>query len=274
MMKRIIAAVDFSKTSAAAARYAAWLSQIMGSKMELVHVSEFGTGDYSLHNWKKLEDQMIATDNREAANLMSTICNLVDINFKRITGGPFQDVISDYAAKSKADIVVIGSQGASRVKKILFGSNTFKLLERCPVPLVVIPPDTEFDGIKKIIYATDMTHLDEEIKAITRFAKIFDAEVIVLHITREDASKRDRSDLKEIIKRMTGYKKIDLKFLAKSDIAVAIEDEIAEIKPDMMAMFIHQHTIVDKIFGKGITRQLAFLNRLPLLIINRTTFHS
>ncbi|HEX8060444.1 MAG TPA: universal stress protein, partial [Cyclobacteriaceae bacterium] len=254
-----------------AANYAAWLAQKLSAKVELVHVLGINTSENSLHNWKTLENRMITSAEEGAARLMETIRNPVEITFKHLKGSPFEEVISEYASKSKVDMVVIGSRGASGVKRALFGSNAAKLVDACPRPVVVVPAEFEFDGMKKILYATDMVHLDEEIKTVVRLAKPFDAGIVILHITDEDARKRDRSNLKEILSRIADYKKIDFMIIGKDDVVAGIEEAISATKPDLLAMFTHQRDIKDKIFGRGVTRQLAFLNHLPLMVINRTT---
>ena len=270
-MKKIIVPTDFSKAAESAANYATWLAQKLSAKVELVHVLGINTSENSLHNWRTLETQMIASANEGAARLMESIRTPVEVTYKHLKGSPFEGVISDYATKSKIDMVVIGSRGASGVKRALFGSNAAKLVDTCPKPVVVVPAEFEFDGIKKILYATDMIHLDEEIKTVVRLAKPFDAEITILHITDEDARKRDRSNLKEILWRIADYKKIDFMVIGKEDVVAGIEEAISSTKPDLLAMFTHQRDVRDKILGRGVTRQLAFLNRLPLMVINRTT---
>jgi nucleotide-binding universal stress UspA family protein len=270
-MKKIIVATDFSKAAESAANYAAWLAQKISGKVELVHVLGISTTENSLHNWRTLETQMSSSAKDGAARLMETIRNPVEITYTTLKEGPFEEVISKYAVDSKADLVVIGSKGASALTKTLFGSNAISLLNHCPRPVVVVPSGFEFDGINKIAYATDMIHLDEEIKTIARLAKPFEAEIVIFHITDEDARKRDRSNLKEILCRMADYNKIDFKVIRNDDVVAGIEEAIESVKPDLLAMFTHQRDLTDKILGKGVTRQLAFQNQLPMMVINRTT---
>jgi nucleotide-binding universal stress UspA family protein len=269
-MKRILVATDFSKAAEAAAHYAAWLAQKHSAKVELVHVLEVSTSENSLHNWRTLEAQMLASAKEGATRLMESIRNPVEITYTHLKGSPFEEVISEYATKTKADLVVIGSRGASGLKKALFGSNAAKLIDTCPKPVIVVPTEFKFEGIRKIVYATDMVHLDEEVKTIARLAKPFDAEVTILHVTDEDARKRDKTELKEILSRMAGYKKIDFVVTGSNDVVAGIENAVATLQPDLLAMFTHQRDVSDKILGRGVTRQLAFLNQLPLLVINRT----
>lgn len=270
-MKKIIVPTDFSRASESAANYGAWLAQKLSASVELVHVLGINTTENSLHNWKTMEAQMVASADENATKVMESIRNPVEMTYRLLKGDPFEEVVSDYAARSKVDMVVIGSRGASGLKKALFGSNAARLVNTCPKPVVVVPSGFEFDGIKKILYATDMVHLDEEIKTVVRLAKPFDAEIVIVHITNMDAQKRDRANLVEILSRMANYKKIDFREIGKDEVVDGIEAVISAEKPDMLVMFTHQRDVKDKILGRGVTRQLAYLNQLPLMVINRTT---
>jgi nucleotide-binding universal stress UspA family protein len=272
-MKRIIVPTDFSKAAESAAHYAAWLAQKMSASVELVHVPGINTSENSLHNWRVLEQQMIASAEEGASRLIESIRNPVEITYKLLEGGPFEDVVSKYAVKSEADLIVIGSRGASGLKKTFLGSCAAKLLDTSTKPVIVVPSGIQFDGIKKIAYATDMVRLNEEIKTIVRLARPFDAEITILHITNEGARKRDRSNLRAILIRMSGYNKIDFKVIENSDIVAGIEEELKSIKPDLLTMFSHQRDVTDKLLGRGVTRQLAFHNQVPLMVVNRTMSH-
>lgn len=269
-MKRIIVPTDFSKPAEAAANYAAWLAQKLSGKVEIVHVLGIENTENSLKNWKAIEKQLVSAAKQQATSLIESIRNPVEITFTHLHGNNVEDVISDYAVKKDADFVVIGSRGASGLKKALFGSNAANLLNKCSKPVIVVPAETEFNGIHKIAYATDMVHLDEEIKTITRFAKSFDAEITILHITNEDAHQRDMSNLRDILARMSDYKKIDFRIVGNNDVVAGIEEEIGNLKPNLLVMFTHERSFSDKLLGKGLTRQLAFHNNLPLMVINRS----
>lgn len=268
-MKRIIVPTDFSKPAESAANYAASFAKHLSGTVELIHVTGLATNENSLRNWKTLEKEIIDTANENAKTLLNSIKSSVKITFRNLNGDNVEGSISKYASETDADFVVIGSRGASGLKRVLFGSNAANVINKCPKPVIVVPSDAKFNGFKKIVYATDMVQLDKEIKIITDLAKNFNAEVIILHVTSEDARKRDRSNLKDILTRMGDYQKIDFRDIGNDDVVAGIENEIAEIQPDLLVMFTHERDITDKLLGRGLTRQLAFHNSLPLLVINR-----
>jgi hypothetical protein len=77
--------------------------------------------------------------------------------------GTLQKVI----AVQQPDLVVMGTKGASGVKRILIGSNTVKVIANTTIPILVIPEVARFEhflksGKNRIVLATDLELLDNE----------------------------------------------------------------------------------------------------------------
>jgi nucleotide-binding universal stress UspA family protein len=266
-MKKILVPTDFSKAAEAAAHYSAALAAELSAKVELVHVINAGTG--SKHpNWKKIETELTQSSADNAKRLIAELGTSVKVTYKLLKGFPFHEVVSDYAEKSGADIVAIGSRGASGIKKALIGSNAATLISTCQKPVLVIPAEAKFRGIKKIIYPTDMSHLDEEVKTVVHLARPLDSEVIILHVTSE--KKRDRNTLRDILARMAKHNKLRLEVVENPDVVNGIDGFILKEHADMLAMFTHELTFFEKLFGLGVTRALAFHSSVPLLAIKRS----
>jgi nucleotide-binding universal stress UspA family protein len=50
------------------------------------------------------------------------------------------DALVALAKEREADLIVIGTNGESRVKGLLMGSTAFGVIQRSPVPVLVVPP--------------------------------------------------------------------------------------------------------------------------------------
>lgn len=63
-------------------------------------------------------------------------------------GGDLVNNISNLAQDTKATLILMGITGKSAVRQALFGSNTLKLIDRNQYPVMIIPPDASYKGIK------------------------------------------------------------------------------------------------------------------------------
>lgn len=64
-------------------------------------------------------------------------CELMDA--VAVPLAPVQALLS-VAEEHAADLIVVGANGESRVKGLLMGSTVFGLIQRSPVPVLVVPP--------------------------------------------------------------------------------------------------------------------------------------
>ena len=55
----------------------------------------------------------------------------------------------------------------------------------------------------------------------------------------------------------------------KAEITDGIDASIADVKADMLTMFTHDLTFLEKLFGKSVTREMAFHTGIPLLTIKK-----
>ncbi|MEI3789387.1 MULTISPECIES: hypothetical protein [unclassified Chryseobacterium] len=54
----------------------------------------------------------------------------------------------------------MGMQGAGMITRAIFGSNSVKMVKNTKYPLLLIPPDHQYKGLKKIAFSTDLSKKD------------------------------------------------------------------------------------------------------------------
>lgn len=143
-IRRILAPVDFSDPSRAAARYAADLAKSLGGTLELLHVLD--VVDYTIFDGagyapipanneidKKIEEKL-----QEEAKAIGDGGPVVE---HRMVRGLAYEAIVEAAKNSEADLVVIGTHGRTGFKHLLLGSVAEKVVRLCPVPVLTVKSD-------------------------------------------------------------------------------------------------------------------------------------
>ena len=283
-MKTILVPTDFSRLSKVGITYAISLAKKMDASVILLSVINAGASSNTLMNWKKLEEEMVNTAQQEADKFLGEIKSqgeTVDISYCSLLGFPIADMIDQFAVKNKVDLIVMGSKGAKGLKKALLGSNATTVIDTSHVPLIVVPGEADFKQIKKLVYATDMQNLQKEIRVVARFARLFDAHIHVLHVIQGESSKksgkqveRDKFQISNeaALVSETKYPKIHLHLLENKNIADAVDTFVLDQKADLLVMFTHRLDFFEKLFGKSVTRQLAFHSKVPMLTFNKTNY--
>jgi len=271
----LLVPTDSSKAAKAAAKYAAEIASIVNARVILLSVVEMETTETVMHSWRTLENQLKRTASRNLEKLTKEIqtplSRPVEIVSDITMGIPKEDMIVKYAREHEVDMIIMGTKGASGIKKVFSGSNTTRLIARSHVPVVAIPPKAVFGQLKKIVYASDLTNVHAETASLARIAALFHAEVLVVHCAPKSTStKVDRNLEPELIAR-SEYGAITFHQVQGDDVAVAIEKFIDEKGADMLVMYTHEHDFFERVLDRSVTRKIAFHTRIPLLVFNRST---
>ena len=145
MYPKLLVPIDGSRTSLLALSQAASLAKLTGASIELLHVVnalEYSNGfesprayiekvrPYFLKVGHELLDT--ARGQLEAQGLTVTTV-LVEAN-----GGRVSELIADHAAKSKSELIVLGTHGRRGVQRLLLGSDAEQVARIAPVPVMLI----------------------------------------------------------------------------------------------------------------------------------------
>ncbi len=273
---KLLVPTDFSKLSKAAVLYAVIIAAKLKAEIILLAVINVSTSAASSIKWKKLEDEMIKIANNDADQLMQEIRvqtkGKLGITYQYIMGYPVEDMVETCAVENGVDLIVMGTKGATGLKKVVMGTNATAVINNSSRPVIAVPGEVGFKQIKKITYATDMSNIHEEIKTLAMFARHFNAAIQVLHVIPSDTAikmniKKTTADLIKQAK----YPKLSFHVSRNDRIAEEVDTFVASREADMLAMFTHRLDFYEKLFGRGVTRQLAFHTRVPLLTFNKTT---
>jgi nucleotide-binding universal stress UspA family protein len=154
-MKHILVATDFSETAAAALAHAAELAKLVGAKITLLHVIFAEKITETLLGLDAMEYLSRAADEaerhpggafdrlREAARgkLAAAIAALPGPRPKIesvVTEGRPSAEIADYASSHDVDLIVVGTQGRSRLGQAFLGSVADNLIRQTDIPVTVV----------------------------------------------------------------------------------------------------------------------------------------
>lgn len=268
-MKNILVPVDFSEPSKAAAQYAIQMATVMQAKIHLLLVQDSVPETVAFRNAQQWSDIVIQNSQDSGKSWVDELKSQapagVEIVFVCKSGWPIFTVIDHYAMDHHIDLIVMGSKGASGIKKIVLGSNAAAVINHSSVPVILIPEKQVFKGIKSIVYATDLEHLDLQIDKVNEFARLFGASLHIVHVqpegTLEEVSAE--SEYKQI-KRIT-TDKLHFQVFKGSPVAKAIEEYVKKENSDLLVLFTHKLDFFEKLMQTSVTRILASHNQIPVL---------
>lgn len=272
MISKIIVPTDFSEPANKALVYAIELASKAEASIHILHVNQVAMVDATMPAEtyqvfvKEIEE---ATENsfKELAETL-LVQTKVKYTFKTLLGFVVEK-ICDYASELEADLIIMGTTGASGAAEILIGSNAASTVAKSKVPVLVVPKELSFSDYTRIVYATDYN--EPEFPALMRliyFAELFDCRLDVIHV-KSDADKYFNASNNFFNKNKANisYPKIHYIELEKGDIVQSINQYVDEVSADLLVMAKHNRNFFDRLFHRSLSKKMAFHTKIPLLVL-------
>ena len=99
----------------------------------------------------------------------------------------FVDGIKRVVEDKKIDLIIMGTKGASGIKKVSMGSNTGDVITRVKCPLLAVPENSTYKTPKEIAFPTDF-HLAYDINvldSLIEMATMNNSMLRVVHISKK-----------------------------------------------------------------------------------------
>ncbi|MCU0397559.1 MAG: universal stress protein [Cyclobacteriaceae bacterium] len=269
-MLHILVPTDFSELSKVAIRYALSMAKKTEGKVTLLHVIDTGEHAASMRlRLYSLIDELVKIAEEDFQQLLDEIKKSnktgKPIKHEIIQSTSFVDAVSKYARKIKAGIIIMGTHGASGLKKVVMGSNTASMLEASTVPVLAIPSEATFKSLKSVVYATDLSNTQKEFKSLLSVVKDMKPMIHIIHVTNDRTAATEAEMKIDKVVSKSGYKNVLVRVLINNDPVPAINDYVTKIKVDMLTMFPHHYSFFEKLLKRSVTKQLTYQNSVPLL---------
>lgn len=276
-MKTILVATDFSQSAANAVDYAAEMAHVMQAKLILFHachVPLIGTEiPVEIQTMEETEKRGMEQLTEIADRLKNLYRNQVEIECICKCGFA-TDGINRYARTKKADLVIMGTQGAGYLAEKLMGSVTTYTINKSTCPLLVINDKVRFHMIKRIVLACDLEKDCRRLpKPLKEMATFFKAHVFVLDVVPSSvlvpSEPGQITDLSTYIEQFSSVEH-SFHFWKGENPVDGINDFVNKKNIDMVVMMPHHRPFFKKIFHPSNTKRMTFHTMVPLLVLHES----
>jgi nucleotide-binding universal stress UspA family protein len=274
-IKNIYVAVDFSITGRNAYRYAKKFAETIDANLTLVHVketllmvSDVVVSPFANTNDKEMisELELLMTE-EDALDKNAIVGNSVKICL--LDGDPSQALI-DLSRKKDVDLIIIGSSGLQDFISKITGSISLQLSNKANCPVILVPRDTKWHSIERILYASNFDSLTSKmITSVTDFALGIKASIDFVEV------KDVNSEIKgQDIDWSTFFKTVDphLNYETHTIYGTDVIDELTSYsrkKGIHMSVFVTEHrNFWENIMHKSTTESMALTMSMTMLVMH------
>ena len=264
-MKKILVPIDFSNEAKAAAMVAAKIAKITGSDIILLHMLDLPSNTVDPAEMGNLYDGpqtvffMRGIHNRFEEFKKQPFFDGITLHETVRFHKAFEGVIEE-SKNNNADLIVMGSQGATGLKEMLVGSNTEKVVRHSDIPVLVIKKEIDIFKINDMIFASNFA---DEAKAsfqrVIDFANIFGAKIHLLFINTIHNFEPTHTSIERLENFVSQFNVSDYTINVYND--TTIEEGILnfgkEISADIIAINTHGRSGLSQLFSESISKELA-----------------
>ena len=276
-MKKIILPTDFSYNAYNAISYAMNLLKdeeatfyLMNTYTPAIYQTEYllhspgqiGLGDIyqseSINQLEELQKQL----QKEFKNPKHTIITHSAFNI-------LVDEVASMVANENADMVIMGTQGATGAKEIFLGTHTVHVIKKATCPVLAIPADFEFETPKEILFPTDfeVEYSEEQLTALLDLAELHKSRIQVIHISSgydlTEFQNQNKAKLEQILEKTPNL----FHDLPSQEIITGINNFQLKNKMNMLAMIQNKHTFLESLFIEPVIKKIGFHVSIPFMVI-------
>ncbi len=271
---KILIPTDFSANADHAINYASLLGKSMKAKLILLHVytPPVTRGNIAYPLITEEIGRMMSEATEKLHKIASALSEDYGISCEHLVrmGSPVEEIVSE-AESRQADLIVMGTLGASGLAKMVFGSNTASVMERATCPVLAVPAKSTLALPKKIVFATDYEDNDmQTVKELIKITKRLKAEFILLHVSKDNL-KSENDLIEDFSKAVAKEGNIEQPFyyvMNHENTQKGIDQFVDSVGADLLAVSMRKRTIFEKLVDSSLSKKMAYQARIPLLVFH------
>lgn len=279
-MKTILLPTDFSKNSWNAIKYALKFYENSTCTFYLLHVNtlsyamtqdplyvdteDFIENTYTIPSKLQLRKLLKRISQEFPDNKNHHFFTLTDYNF-------FIDSIRNYVDEKKIDMIIMGTKGATGLKKLIIGSNAADVIKKVKCTILIVPENATFTNLKEIAFPTDyfLTYGVNLLKPLYEIMETQHSSLRVLHITNQpEKLGLSQQDNKDSLNDYFNNFEVRFYNLTNKDVEDAIECFVQSRDINMIAMVAKNLNYFQQILFHSKIENISYHTNIPFLVMH------
>jgi nucleotide-binding universal stress UspA family protein len=277
-MKTILFPTDFSKNAIHASEYAGLLAKKFDAKVVLLHVFSIPMvpATHTSYNVRYAIESYRTSLSKDLEKFAEKFIKISSLSEDRVIckieyGFP-ADKILEVAKGINADMIVMGTKGASNFLDKWLGTNTQKVVKETECPVWVIPYKAKIEYPESVLYAADFQ--EDEVIALHKLLWLTEplkASCNVVHINDffELYAGAPSKDMVNYLNDEFEDDDVTFQNVNSEGVIAGLESYIDRHKPNLLALAVHEKSFWSKIFDQSITKHFVQEAKLPMLIFKK-----
>jgi nucleotide-binding universal stress UspA family protein len=193
-----------------------------------------------------------------------------DVNIEhRLEFGDLPTALRKVQSDLEIDCIVMGTRGSSGIKEVLFGSNTYDVVDNTEMPVIVVPEGCDCGHPVNIVLSSDLKPLKDDriLDMVREFADRFKSKITVLNVKEEIDSFTLNAEMNHFDELFEGIE-MTMCFDDSDHVVEGLEKYVKDYPTDLLVAIKRKKNFLADLFSKSVTKDLTFHLNVPLLILH------
>ncbi|WP_394749372.1 universal stress protein [Spongiimicrobium salis] len=274
-MKHILIPTDFSDNAWNAMVYGLRLFKEVPCTFYVMYISTIstysgeetilmGSRDVMLQaSTKRLQD-LIAVLTAQYFNPKHTFVPVAAHDF-------FVEAIQKKQQKHHISLIIMGTKGATGLKKATIGSNTANVITKVKCPILVVPEKASFTGLVSIAFPTDyiLNYETEVLDTLMELIELHGSSLQIMHMSKEPsalspAAKRNKEFLHQHFTEIPH----EFREIHGNRLEVVLHSFCEKQHTSMIAMVAKNLNFLQRLLFRPTVEKISYHTKIPFLVLH------
>lgn len=270
-MKKILCPTDFSESSRNAIVYAAKLAGKLNADVTLFNVkSVFDFAPIEMLRGTQMTLEGISEELEDLSQEVTKVFKISCYPEVQPSARPLADIISERALDF--DLMVMGTNGPEDLYQFFNGSNTYNVIRKASVPVMLVPEKYSYTDLGRIVYAFD--YLKERNLPLTQLIPLletFNSQLHVLQVLDENkkGTELNIAELQTLAAQDEDMHPFILETIKSSDVPRSIHSYVLRNEADLLVLYAPHYSFLEKIFHKSVIKVISGIADYPVFVVHQ-----
>jgi nucleotide-binding universal stress UspA family protein len=177
--------------------------------------------------------------------------------------------LNDMGRKETLDLVIMGTQGATGAKEVLFGTHAVQVLHKASCPVLVIPEEAEVGSVEDVLFPTDYTpnYRQLPLKVLLHILERPGVTLHVLHAFTPEDSKPNRQRARKELEEMLSPYESEFTETGEMGIVQAINTYARKVPIQLLVMVRNEHSFLENLLVTPVIDLIGFHSKIPFMVL-------
>lgn len=181
------------------------------------------------------------------------------------------EAIRKHISDNEIDVIVMGTKGDSQSNQDEMGSHTYEVITKVKCPIMVIPENAHFKGIRNVAFITDYNciYRTRVINTLSEALQLHKSPLRVLHIRSHKMSlTSSQTDNKGFLHYFFKETKHSFHFLENKNIETGIQDFVDTWEISIVAIVAKNLNFIQRLMLRPTPGVINYHTEIPFLVLH------